>query len=344
MDGMDARHHVTLARVAEEAGVSISTVSRALRGRGDMAPETRARILTTARALGHSQLGPRRGRPRRGTSMMIDLVSGQFHDPYADEVAAGAHIAASKLAYDLVLTTERDDPHDDWPMRIRARGSAGVILGLILPTASQLAVIQDAGIPVVLLDPRAEAKLPLTSVRTTDHAGGADAARHLVEQGARRFIVSGGAPTYRFGRARVEGFEEEVRALVPDAPLVRGLADWTAPVARRACTRALASLEGDGPIGVFAISDEMAAGVYRAAADAELAIPRDMMVVGFDDVRGARWLHPPLTTIRQPIREMAAAAVHALAGVADGTMAIDQVIELPTTLVVRGSTKSNVTA
>jgi len=326
---------VTLSRIAQETGVSVSTVSRVLRGAGDIGPQTRARILAAARLLGHSPDGENRGRPRSRPSQVVDLVLGHFHDPYTDEVTTGARTAAAELGYDLVLTAERDVPDDDWPMRIRARGSAGVVIGLIMPTRTQLAILDEAGLPIVLLDPWSEVAHPLTSVRTTDGAGGAEAAEHLVEQGARRFIVVGGAPSYRYGRARVDGFETAVRALLPDAEITRVHGDWTAPSARRACLPALAAARGEGPIGLFACSDEMAAGAYRAAADLGLDIPRDLMVVGFDDVRGAKWLHPPLTTVRQPIREMASAAVRALL---EPTADDQRVIELPTSLQVRGST------
>ena len=347
IERVPSAHPATLTDVAAAAGVSVSTASRALRGRGEMTPATRARVLAAADRLGHSRSNERRGRPRSGTSLLFDLVLGHFHDPYSDEVTAGARIAAAQLDYDLVLTAERDTPDDDWPTRIRSRGSAGVVLGLILPTSTQLAVLQDADIPVVLMDPWADPSLALASVRTTDRAGGVEAAEHLVAQGARRFIVIGGAPSYRYGRARVDGFESTIRELLPDAPLVKTQADWSAPNARHACAAALAALpprSGDGPVGLFACSDEMAAGVYRAAADAGLRIPNDMMVVGFDDVRGARWLQPSLTTVRQPIREMAAAAIHALARAASGEPLGPAVIELPTSLVARGSTRAALTA
>ena len=271
---------------------------------------------------------------------MFDLVLERFHDPYADEVTAGARTAAARLQYDLVLTTNRDDTGDDWPQRIRSRGSAGVILGLTMPTAAQLELMRSAAIPVVLLDPPSELSRTLPSIRTTDRAGGADAARHLIDRGARRFIVIGGAPPYRYGRGRTEGFLSALERTVPGLPFVRADADWSAMDARRAFGRALKTLGGEGPIGLFACSDEMAAGAYRAIAEAGLTIPTDVLVIGFDDVRGARWLHPSLTTIRQPIREMAAAAVHILARSVAGEDIADEIIELPTELIARGSTRA----
>ena len=330
----------TLTAVAARAGVSVATASRALRGRGEMAAETRARVLRAATELGYPPIGSSRGRPRRGTALMFDLVLGHFHDPYTEEITAGARTTASALGYDLVLTAERDDPDDDWPERILSRGSAGVLTGLITPTSTQIAAMQRAGIPLVLMEPPSEASRPLPSIRTTDRDGGTAAAEHLIARGARRFVVIGGAPSYRYGRARVEGFASVLATAVPDAPLVRTSADWSAWDARRACTRALSELGGDGPVGVFACSDEMAAGAYRAVADAGLSIPRDVLVVGFDDVRGARWLHPSLTTIRQPIREMAATAVSLLARAAAGEDVAPTAIVMPTELVERGSTRT----
>lgn len=341
---MPPPRRVTLTRVAEQAGVSASTASRVLRGRGDLSADVRTRVLHAAAALGYTAAGESRGRPRDRTAGVIDLVFGNFHDPYTDEVVAGARTTAAALRYDLVLTTDRPDAEDDWPHRIRTRGTAGVIVGLVMPTSAQVALVREAGIPLVLLDPPSEAPASLPSIRTTDRAGGASAAEHLLARGAQRFIVIGGTPSYRFGRARVDGFLSLVHAEVPDAQVVRVEADWRASEAAAACTRALRELDGEGPIGLFACNDEMAAGAYRAIGEAGLSVPQDVLVVGFDDVRGARWLHPPLTTIRQPIREMGAAAVRTLVRAIEGEATEGGAVELPTALVVRGSTARAQTA
>ena len=323
----------TLAEVAAAAGVSAATVSRVLRERGEISPTTRARVRAAAAALGYG--GPGVGRPRAGTARLIDLVMGRYDGPYSEEVVIGAREAATRLGYDLVLTAERQDPADDWPARISARGSGGVVLGLTVPTAGQRAALAAAAIPLVLFEPSSESRVPLPNVRTTDRAGGAEAARHLIDRGARRFLVVDGAPSYRWGRARVEGFGAALAESVPDAVLRRVATGWSANGARRVVREILPELPGDGPVGVFACSDEMAAGVYAAAADLGLRIPDDVRVVGFDDVRGARWLRPALTTVRQPIREMAAAAVELLVRPSALEPAT---IELPTRLMVRGST------
>ncbi|MCP2637928.1 LacI family DNA-binding transcriptional regulator [Microbacterium sp. HD4P20] len=327
---------VTLATVAAHAGVSVATASRALSGRGDLAPATRRRVLASARTLGFVRDPTAGGRPP-GSARLLDLVLGSFHNSYSDEVTAGARSAAAAAGYDLVLTEERDSPDDDWPMRIRRRGSAGVVLGLIAPTASQLAALRDAEIPVVLMDPQAETSRGLTSVRTTDREGGVAAAAHLATRGATRFAIVVGLPAYRYGRARLEGFRAGLAVAHPDTEAVVVPADWGAAAAREGLIPLMRDLAASERLGVFACSDEMASGAYAAAAATGRRIPDDVLVVGFDDLRGARWLTPPLTTVRQPIREMAAAAVTALADAAAGAPLPPSPIVLPTRLIERGS-------
>lgn len=332
-----APDRVTLAAVAADAGVSIATASRALSGRGDLAAATRRRVLSSAHALGYARDPGAGGRPA-GSARLVDLVLGWYHTAYSDEVTAGARSAAAAAGYDLVLTEERDAPDDDWPLRIRRRGSAGVVLGLISPTAQQRAALAEARIPVVLMDPQSETAPTGASVHTTDHEGGFAAAQHLIARGATRFAIVLGTPPYRYGRARDAGFRDGLRTSAPAADPVVLRADWGAVAAREAALPLLQTLRPGERLGVFACSDEMAAGVYAAAAATHRRIPEDVLVVGFDDLRGARWLAPPLTTVRQPIREMAAAAVTALAAAAGGGALPAAPIVLPTRLVERGST------
>jgi len=327
---------VSMADVAAAAGVSMSTVSRALSGRGDLPADTRSRVQIVARELGYQRSPTPRGRPSTTDPRMIELVLGVFDDPWTDEVASGARSAAARLGYDLVLTSERDDPADDWPTRAAARKSGGIILGLIRPTQRQLAQLRGFNIPVVLLDPRSDAHGELESIGTTDEAGGYDAGIHLAELGIRRFIVVVGHPPFRFGRAREAGFRRGIEERVPDAEVTTVKASWTdadlAPAFRPLLSNA--SL----PVGVFTCNDAMAAGVYRAAKTLGLRIPEDLSVVGFDDTPLAVSLVPPLTTIRQPIRQMASRAVEFIQEVRSGTARPGERIELPTKLIVREST------
>nr|WP_243843591.1 substrate-binding domain-containing protein [Microbacterium endophyticum] len=293
--------------------------------------------MTKARDLGYARTPRAGGRPP-AAARLFDLVLGSFHHAYADEVTAGARSAAARHGYDLVLTEERDTADDDWPVRIRRRGSAGVVLGIMVPTASQRATLTNAGIPMIVVDPRAEATLPLAHVQTTDEVGAADAATHLAATGATRFLIVGGNPPYRFGRARVSGFMEQIQRERPGARVDTVTASWGAAAAKDATIKLMRDLTPGERLGVFACSDDMAAGVYAAAGVAGRRIPDDVLVVGFDDLRESRWLAPSLTTVRQPIREMAASAVDHLADAAAGNALTATSITLATRLIVRDST------
>ena len=331
-----ARRGPSMADIARAAAVSVSTVSRALSGRGDLPNETRLRIQKAAAELGYKRGTSTRGRPVTADPRIVELVIGTFDDNWADEAIAGARQGAAQLGYDLVLTAERDDPADDWPSRVAARHSSGVILGLIRPTRSQLAKLTPLNIPIVLLDPSSDPHGELASIGTTDWQGGHDAGAHLADLGLKRFVVVVGLPPYRFGRAREEGFRRAVDEHAPGAQVTTIGGNWDD--ADLSAVLAPALHHGEEPVGVFACNDAMAIGVYKAAARLGLSIPGDLRVVGFDDEARSSALTPPLTTVRQPIRAMAFHAVRLIQDLRAGSASHRERVELPTRLVIRGST------
>lgn len=336
MDAEAPRGRVTLRHVAAAAGVSVATASRALTGRGELEQRTREHVIAVATALGYDRSTTPRGRPSHSESRTVELVLGTFDGEWTDEVVAGARRSAFQLGYDLVLTLEREDPADDWPKRVATRRPSGVILGVIRPTSRQLRELGALRIPLVLLDPRSDPDGEIASVGTTDFQGGYDAGAHLVATGVRRFAVLGGLPPFRFGRAREAGFRRAVADLAGDAAVHRigvtwGGADVSPPIRR--LTR-----DDRSPLGVFACTDDMALAVYRAARDLALSIPRDLGVVGFNDEPRAARAEPPLTTVRQPLGEMAGRAVELVHELQAGRVDRFERVELPTRLVVRAST------
>ncbi len=330
----------TLGDVAAAAGVSIATASRALGGTGDLLDDTRRAVLDAARSLDYER--PRRGRPRHTDSRLIELVLGGFGTAWTDRVVQGARDAAFRRGYDLVLTLEREDPHDDWPARVARRRPSGIVLGIITPTRRQLDPLLALGIPLVLLDPRSDVGAELPRVGTTDREGGAAAGEHLARLPVDRFVVVTGAPPFRFGRAREEGFRAAIASLRPDALVESVVAPWgqrtpsdeLVALLRR---RERASADGDR-IGVFAVTDDMALATYRAASTLGRTIARDVAVVGFDDSPVALRADPPLTSVRQPLAAMAARAVDLVDELRAGSDAHER-IELPTQLIERGSTR-----
>jgi LacI family transcriptional regulator len=333
----DAAEPVSLRSIARAADVSVSTASRALAGRGDLRRETRERVLDAARMLGYDRSRERRGRPTTVDPRLIELVLGSFGSPWTDEVITGARQSAFRHGFDLVLTSEREDPADDWPARIASRRPSGVILGLIRPTRRQLQELRGLRIPLVLLDPTSDLGSEIASVGTTDWQGGYDAGTHLAACGFDRFIIIAGTPRFRFGRSREEGFRRALVEHAAPASITRVDSRWS----KADVSRAFAELfcRDRTPAGVFAYCDEMALAAYRAAEQLGLSVPEQLSVVGFDDEPRAASAVPPLTTVRQPVRAMAARAVELLRDLRDREADHHERVELPTRLIIRESTR-----
>ncbi|MFF2485100.1 LacI family DNA-binding transcriptional regulator [Microbacterium sp. NPDC058062] len=323
--------------MAEAAGVSVATASRALAGRGDLSRRTREKVADAAQKLGYDRGNVMRGRPTTLDPRLIEFVLGSFDDAWTDAMTTGAREAAFRLGFDLVLTLERSEPTDDWPTRVATRRPSGVVIGIIRPTARQLDELRGLRIPIVLLEPRSDPEGALASVGTTDWQGGYDAGAHLASGGYSRFVIVTGEPRYRFGRAREEGFRQAIADTV-GLDVVRVNSEWTDAPLTEQMLRAIA---GDrSSVGVFACNDEMALAVYRAAAQLGRSIPDDIGVVGFNDEPRAARATPPLTSVRQPLRAMAARAVEIAAELRRHEDASFERIELPCELIVRGSTRA----
>jgi DNA-binding LacI/PurR family transcriptional regulator len=173
------------------------------------------------------------------------------------------------------------------------------------------------------------------SIGAANWAGGMAATEHLIGLGHRRIGTITGRPAVLCSQARLDGYRAALaRAGIAADPALVAVGDFHY---ESALTAALAMLDlPDPPTAIFAASDLQAMGVYEAARQRELRVPADLSVVGFDDVPMARWLPPPLTTMRQPLAEMAALAVRT---VREGDSAdFNHRVELSTNLVVRSST------
>ncbi len=328
----------TLTRIAAEAGVSVSTVSKVLNGRTDVAPATRERIGLLLRRHGYqpgSQLG----------SGVVDLILGTGpympgaaqHNPWAEQLIHGAAEAAAEAGYSVVVSTVSSaEEFRRWLELATARGTYGALSVLALPRGAELRQLAAAGIPFVVIDPAEEPGPDIRSVGTTNWQGGLTATRHLIELGHRRIAAIAGTAGLWSSQARLDGFRA--------AMLEAGLGVDEGLVCRDTFTvrggrRQAARLMGlpDRPTAIVAANDNQAFGVLQALRDLGLRAPEDLSVVGFDDVLVAAWAAPPLTTIRQPLAAMAATAFRMLRASGSGSAQAHHV-ELATTLVIREST------
>jgi LacI family transcriptional regulator len=329
----------TLANVAESAGVSVATVSKVLNGRNDVAPATRALVQDL---LHEHDYVARRVRPAQ--SPTIELCFHGRLNAYHTEVLQGVVEAGADAGVAVVVRVRPRGQHGSGARRpaawIRALATAGRQAAIVVTSelgAADLAALSRARVPVVVIDPLNLPSTRVTSVGSTNFTGGLAATRHLLDLGHRRIAYLGGPATAVCNQARTHGYRgamEAGGAPVPDAYVRTGRFSYEHGIAGGA---ALLDLP-EPPTAVFAGSDETALGVIEAARTRGLRVPEELSVVGFDDTPVARLAAPPLTTVRQPLREMGAVAVRTALRLAAGERAYSHHVELATELVVRQST------
>ncbi|WP_371480717.1 LacI family DNA-binding transcriptional regulator [Kitasatospora sp. NBC_00315] len=324
---------VTLAQVAEQAGVSVSTVSKVLNGRQDVARPTRTRVEELLEIHGY-----RRSAKSAGEAPLIELVFHELDSLWAMELIRGVENVAKENGASVVLTESgtRHSPGPEWIEGVLRRRPLGVVLvfsALPLEFKQQL---RSRAIPFVIIDPAGDPEPDVPSVGSANWSGGLAATRHLIECGHRRIAIISGPGDMLCSLARLDGFRSamSMAGLEVDPGLV-AFGDFHVEGGYQRAMEMLG--RPDRPTAVFAGSDLQALGVLEAARVHGLQVPRDLSVVGYDDVAIAQWTSPALTTVHQPLRQMAEEAAQMLLRLrADGTTASR--LELATSLVVRKST------
>jgi DNA-binding LacI/PurR family transcriptional regulator len=321
-----------MADVAARAGVSGQTVSRVVNGSPRVDPETRTRIEAAMAELGYRPHRAARAL-RTGRTQTIGLVVSTLASVGNSRMLQAVADAAAARGYALTVVTLGVD--GDVSAAFERLSDQGVDGAIVLNEATERvreADLRAAGLTLVVVDSPRDDRF---GVIETDHAGGArEAVNHLLELGHETVHHLAG-PAGSFAAAeRERGWREALEASGATAPaVVRG--DWTSASGFAAASALLV----DGTTAVFAANDQMALGLLRALAEAGRAVPRDVSVVGFDDVADAADYRPPLTTVHQDFDALGARAVAALVdGIEAGAPAAFETV--PTRLVVRASTAS----
>jgi LacI family transcriptional regulator len=330
----------TIDDVAKAAGVARVTVSRVLNNVANVRPETRERVQRAVETLGYSVNHQARALAS-GSSRQIMLV--HAYDPerepnsyYHAGLELGALRACSSLGFDLITRTI--DPHvgDPWrlltPLVERER-PVGIILSPPLSDdAELLRSARRAGIGVVAISAGEGARELASTVGIDERAGGQAIGQHLIALGHRRFGFLKGPPDHLAAVLRYDGFVDALRdAGLDSAPwTVEG--DFTFKSGVEAAEKLLR--ESSQITALACANDDMAAGAMLALHRAGLEIPSAISVTGFDDTPMSEIIWPPLTTVRQPIKDLAERAVHLLFET-KGQVHRQQV---PHSLVVREST------
>ncbi|CAM5505194.1 LacI family DNA-binding transcriptional regulator [Streptomyces cyaneofuscatus] len=324
---------ITLAQVAERAGVSISTVSKVLNGRQDVATPTRLKVERLLEAHAY-----RRTTRSAGEAPLIEIVFHELESIWAMELIRGVENVAKAHGAGVVLTESgtRHAPGPDWMEAMLQRRPLGVVLVFSTLPGEVKQQLRARSIPFVIIDPAGDPDPDVPSVGSANWNGGLAATRHLIECGHRRIGVITGPEDMLCSRARLDGYRSAMTmaGLEVDPGLIL-FGDFHVEGGYDRATEMLS--RPNRPTAIFAGSDLQALGVLEAARVQGLRVPHDLSVVGYDDVSIARWASPALTTVHQPLRQMAEEAAQMLMRLR-AQEPVSTRLELATTLVVRKST------
>ncbi|WP_152626925.1 LacI family DNA-binding transcriptional regulator [Streptacidiphilus carbonis] len=320
---------VTIAYIAEAAGVSIPTVSKVLNRRTGVSDRTRARVEDLITLHGYRK-------PIANRTNTVELLFRELESMWATEVIRGVERVARKYRFGLTVTELASPDGQAATLDDTIGRRPNCVVSVAQLTAAERAQLHAKGIPLIVFDPVDELPDDVPFVGTTNFRGGHTATRHLLELGHRRIAMITG-PDHPVCLTRKAGYlsalaESGVTAdptLLVQAHLLReyGYAAALELLAR-----------SDRPTAICTTNDMQALGVYQAARELGLSIPDDLSVVGFDDLPIAAWVEPPLTTVRQPLTEMAVAAAELALTLGRGEDVPQAGVEIATTLSVRGST------
>jgi LacI family transcriptional regulator len=291
---------ITRDEVARLAGVSSATVSYVINdGPRRVSPETRARVLQIVDQLGYKPNAVARNLRRQRTST-LGLIIPDIFNAYFAEVARGVEAMAFEQGYIVVLCHSEYSPAKEirYLEVLGAERAAGVIWVPASDHPETLQRFRDTHIPLVILDRSVDGE-NIFSVIADNFRGGYLAGQHLLDLGHRRIGCIVRPVEMEHSHERMRGYQAALaeHGLTPDPDLVVP-GGYRFEDGHRAASRLLDAQQP--PTAVFAYNDIMAIGALRAAKDRGLAVPGDLSVVGYDDIPGAAYTDPPLTTIAQP--------------------------------------------
>jgi len=325
--------------VARRAGVSASTVSRVLSRPGVVSPDTRRRVLETVEEMGFAPNSVARNlRTQRSNKILVTVPD--ISNPFFSLIIQGIEAAAQRAGYTVLLgNTQHDEQHEERYARMLKRKEADglIFLGHRLPEAA--AELVDAMAPrcaPVVNGCEYSPALGVASVHIDNTAAASDAMTHLYDLGHRRIGIITGPLVSPLSRDRLLGATSRARAHDAEPHLVVRHGDFSLESGALLADGLLA--RPDRPSAIFCFSDEMAIGAIATARTRGLRVPHDLSVVGFDDIRFARHIDPPLTTIAQPMREIGEGTVRLLLEILNGDEITPISVTLPHKLTVRGST------
>jgi len=304
---------ITINDVAEHAGVSKKTISRVLNNEANVSPDTKSKVHNAFDVLGYRP-NPQARALASNQSFLIGLVYASPSNSFVSKIQSGALKRCKADGYNLIIYPE--DHENDYLLANLERGLMSANLdGIILtPPFSDmkplLEFLTDKKIPTIRIG--GNPSITTTpSVYSNDAEASYEMCRYLVSLGHTKIAIIMGHPDHAASHERLKGYQKalkEAGLTVQDDYIQQGYFSFESG---ENCARKLLSLS-DRPTAIFASSDYMAAGIVKVATQKNLSIPNDLTVTGFDNAPASRYIWPSLTTIKQPITEMAFEAARML--------------------------------
>ncbi len=323
---------VTLKEVAERAGVSRSAVSRTFTPGASVSPGTRAKVEAAAEALGYAP-NALASSLTTGRTKLIGLIVNNFHNPLILEVFdLFTRGLQNRGLRPLVVNLGSDTDPEAAVRMLRQYSVDGVIVASSTLPASFAGLVKTAGIPVVHAFGRPSPAPEVTVVGIDNVACGRMAAEALVARGHRRVGFLGGPAAATSTQDRASGFLERLAAYPEVAASVSHATDYTFDAGRAEMQRLLRA----GPAEAYFCGDDLlAVGALSAIEEAGLNVPKDIGLIGLNDMEMSRWQMIGLTTIRQPIDRIIAAAIDAVVALIAGPDRTAEVTLFPCELIER---------
>jgi LacI family transcriptional regulator len=322
--------------VAREAGVSHITVSRVINGHPSVRPETRARVEAAIQKLGYRRNSVARAlKSRRSSTIGVVIVGSELFE--LPRILLGVETAAKQAGYWVSLASRQGESTTDDLMetlqRLTDQSVEAIAVVADRPDTVEALSGLSLGVPVAVVMSGNAPDPELSFVEVDQELGARLAVRHLLDLGHRDIAHLTGALRTFDARARVEGWQTELTAATARGALLKG--DFGAESGFR-LAHELCDADSDLPTAVFAGNDQMAMGVLAAFAERGVKVPHEVSVVGFDDMKGAGYLVPALTTVRQDFAHLGSSAIELLVRRLGGEPA--QRHKITPRLVVRHST------
>jgi LacI family transcriptional regulator len=333
-----ANSNVTIADIAQIAHVSKMSVSRVLNGQPGVSEQTRQRILDVIEQTGYvPNSGPN---VRPVGSKLVALLVPDITTTYMGEILRGVSGAAERLNYGLMLYTQGAVSNIQRTSYYLSILGSSLVDGVLLVVPHDYEVIvndlKQHDLPYVIIDHHSNTG-DEPSVTATNRKGVLDSMRHLLALGHRRIGFITGRMEIACSHDRLQGYRDGLAEIrLPFNPDLVREGDFLQPSGFQTAQELLAL--DDPPTAIVTSNDVMAFGAMDAAKAQGLLIGEDISIIGFDDIEMASQTYPPLTTVRQPMAAMGESALDMLVTLLQGRTMLSPRRELPTELIIRGST------